>query len=236
MNYRLVVGLLLLAACREGVPGAQTSNAAQADSGVTIALVSDPARPPIDAAPPPLPATLAERLVLLRQDRLAAAADVIAARVGQRSPKMKLTTDEGVAVAGYLLTRISEMSRVRRLHAIMPHTTVELVRAVAERDVAPDEADRIASYLTRLVDHLAFSRLERFDINHSHVVGREWHEIDYSGEKMTWPAQAKYWSKQGVINFKKAEYIHRYFAHARKLPHFTRVYRPSREWGGFEGP
>ncbi|HEY5925820.1 MAG TPA: hypothetical protein VIV11_29235, partial [Kofleriaceae bacterium] len=112
------------------------------------------------------------------------------------------------------------------LHAVMPRSTVELARAAAERGVPLAEVDAIATYLVAVVAALDLERLETFDENHSHVTGREWHEIDYSGEGMTWQQQQADWSKQGVANFKTAKSIHAYFTGAEKLPHWKRVYRP----------
>jgi hypothetical protein len=179
---------------------------------------------------------LADALALLRSRGLDEVATVIDRRVRQKSPKMKLSRDQGLAVATYLVRRLPRMPRAGKLAGIMPHSTVELIRSIEERGVAPDEAERIAAYLARVVAHLRFARLEKFDINHSHVTGREWHEIDYSGEKMTWQGQKQYWSKKGVKSYKKAAYIHRYFAHAYELPHFARVYRPRGKWAGLAAP
>ncbi|HUH01459.1 MAG TPA: hypothetical protein VML75_05650 [Kofleriaceae bacterium] len=155
-----------------------------------------------------------------------AALAIIEERVRQSEPKMKLTPAAGAAAARYVDTHLDRSAALRRLHASMPHSTVELVRAIEERGVPAEEADRIARYLVHLVETLDFAKLRRFDINHSHVTGREWHEIDYTGEGMTWQGQQKYWSKKGVIDFKRAAYIHAYMTHAYRLPHFARVYAP----------
>jgi hypothetical protein len=73
---------------------------------------------------------------------------------------------------------------------------------------------------------LDFARLHVFDENHSHVTGREWPEIDYSGEGMTWQGQRAYWHPRGVESFKRAAFIHAYFVGAEPMPHWKRVYRP----------
>jgi hypothetical protein len=58
------------------------------------------------------------------------------------------------------------------------------------------------------------------------VTGRHWHEIDYSGEGMTWQGQQAEWSRQGVADFRTAASIHAYFVGAEPLPHWRKVYRP----------
>jgi hypothetical protein len=146
-------------------------------------------------------------------------------RVAQRSPKMKLT-DEQARAAVSALAAVGNRESFRALHAVMPRSTVELARAVADRGVPLDEADAIARYLVAVVKALDFERLDTFDENHSHVTGREWHEIDYSGEGMTWQQQKADWSPQGVENFKTARSIHAYFTGAERLPHWKRVYKP----------
>ncbi|MCB9754301.1 MAG: hypothetical protein H6713_30535 [Myxococcales bacterium] len=73
---------------------------------------------------------------------------------------------------------------------------------------------------------MELGNLAQLDENHSHVIGREWHEIDYTGERMTWQGQRDAWTPKGVLDFKRAIHIHRYFASASRLPYFTRVYRP----------
>ena len=110
--------------------------------------------------------------------------------------------------------------------AVMPRSTVELARAVGERGVALADADDIAAYLVRVTQALRFERLDRFDENHSHVTGRDWPDIDYTGEGMTWQSQKADWSPKGVVDFKKRAHIHAYFTGAEKLPHWDKVYRP----------
>jgi hypothetical protein len=178
------------------------------------------AAPPVDAAP----SSLEDALAALRTRQLAAAADVIAARVAQQKPKMRLTRDEALAAARALL----ELDRepFRALHAVMPRSTVELARAVRERGVTIEQADAIARYLVAVVRALDFERLAVFDENHSHVTGRDWPDIDYSGERMTWQSQRDDWSPRGVKSFKRATYIHAYFVGAERLPHWKKVYRP----------
>jgi hypothetical protein len=124
------------------------------------------------------------------------------------------------------LLALADRQPFRLLVTIMPRSTVELARAVRERGVPADEADAIAVYLIEVAHTLAIHRLATFDDNHSHVTGREWQEIDYTGENMTWQSQRDYWAPRGVVNFKRASYIHAYFVGAEKLPHWKKVYEP----------
>lgn len=183
--------------------------------------------PPPDAALPDaaLPQTLDDALAALRARGFGTSADAIARRVAQKLRKMKLTEDAALTAALALL-ELAEREPIRVLATVMPRSTVEIARAVRERGLPVEEADEIARYLARVVDVLELERLAVFDENHSHVTGREWHEIDYSGEGMTWQGQRDYWTPRGVRNFKRAEYIHAYFVGAELLPHWKRVYRP----------
>ncbi len=178
---------------------------------------------PLDAAD--APRTLDDALAMLRARGFGSAADVIARRVAQRQPKMRLSESEALAAATALL-ELADRESFRALVAVMPRSTVELARAVRERGVPVDEASAIARYLVHVATTLAFERLAVFDDNHSHVTGREWHEIDYTGENMTWQGQRDYWTPRGVRSFETAADIHAYFVGAEKLRHWKRVYRP----------
>ena len=164
-------------------------------------------------------------LAELRARDAEALAEVIERRVAQAAPKMKLTVGQGRAAAIATLA-VLDRTGVRELARVMPRSTVELARAVAERGVSLDELDRITAYLVRVVLALDFARLATFDENHSHVTGRDWHEIDYSGEAMTWQGQRASWLPKGVDSFKRAAFIHAYFVGAERLPHWRRVYKP----------
>ena len=205
----LALGLVL--AC-SGERAAQT-----VERHATVSTPADAALDAVRDAAVPALATL--------QARAPALADVIARRIAQRSPKMQLTAEQGEQVAAAVLAAIDRES-MQALARVMPRSAVELARAVRERGVAPEEADRIAGYLVRVVTAIEPERLATFDDNHSHVTGRDWHEIDYQGESMTWQGQRDAWTPKGVASFKRAEYIHAYFVGAEKLEHWKRVYRP----------
>lgn len=169
---------------------------------------------------------LDEALMQLRARGHGAAAVVLAARVRQAGPKMRLTREQARTVALALLRRLPAMPSAAALLDVMPRSAVELVRAVEERGLSPAEAERIAAYLIELVRTLKLGNLHQFDANHSHVIGRSWHEIDYSGEGTSWQARAAYWSRFGVKDFRRAIHLHRYFQAEERLPYFRRIYRP----------
>jgi hypothetical protein len=154
------------------------------------------------------------------------AAAVIARRVAQRSPKMKLDPAQGARAARAALRHFARSPQLRALESVMPRSAVELIRAIDERDLPAREADAIADYLEQLVEALDFARLDNFDRNHSHVTGRRWREIDYSGENMTWRRQKAYWAPRGVGDFRTVAHIDAYMRRAARMRHFTRVYRP----------
>lgn len=116
-------------------------------------------------------------------------ADIVAERVSQKRRKMKLTEDEAKLVAQELIEELPSLPRTRELLALMPKASIELVRSTRERGVARAEAERIASYLLEVRSQLAMDNPGPFDENCSHVVGREWQDIDYRDEGMTWQRQ-----------------------------------------------
>lgn len=153
------------------------------------------------------------------------AAESILRRTLQPQPKMRLTVPQAIAAAR-ATRQLATRPRFVALHVVMPRSTVELARAVAERGVTVEDAEAIAAYLVQLIDAVDFERLATFDENHSHVTGREWHEIDYTGEGMTWQSQQAYWAPRGVTSFERAAFVHAYMTGAEKLAHWQRVYRP----------
>lgn len=197
-----------------------------------------PSTPPsnVDDAPPARASADAPLDVMseLRARGYDEAARVIEVRVAQRKPKMKLAEEQGLAAAAAIVELDRES--LRELHAVMPRSTVELARAVRERGVSIEDADTIARYLVRVASVLSFERLATFDENHSHVTGRDWPDIDYTGEGMTWQGQRADWHPKGVIDFKRARHIHAYFVGAERLPHWKRVYRPRGVMRDVEAP
>jgi hypothetical protein len=174
-----------------------------------------------------VPRTYSSAMDTLRQNGLKQAAQILEGRVNQRSPKMKLTKAQALNAAGYLLADLEEMPNTTLLYYEMPRATIELVRAVHERGVKKQDAEEISSYLLRFIDSMDLGNLKQLDINHSHIIGREWEQIDYSGERLDPQKQKRNGQRMGVLSFKKALYIHRYFTHASKAGYFRKIYRPN---------
>jgi hypothetical protein len=205
-------------------PALGTSVADRVDPPALDAPAADVPAPAADA-PPPAPATTEEALALLERRGFERAAASIRRRLAQPRPKMKLAPGDALAAAVGLL-ELADRAPIARLEAVMPRSTVELARATRQRGLPRDEAERIAAYLAEVVRALDFQRLDAFDENHSHVTGRAWQDIDYSGEPMTWQSQQAYWAPRGVPHFKTRDAIHAYFTGAEPLPHWQQVYRP----------
>lgn len=127
-------------------------DAAQVDATAKVSKATD-AAPVIDVTSEALAddtKTFDELLASLREKGLGRAASVIDGRVKQESPKYDLSEDQAKAVAEYLLDDMPRMPHSRKLVDVLPRTTVELIRAVHERDVDGGEAEKIADYLVRL--------------------------------------------------------------------------------------
>lgn len=214
---------------REAAPAPAAHVAVRADAPAADATAAD--APAIDApaiaaeAPRPAPATLQEALGALARLGLDRAVAAIHRRLGQRRPKMKLEPRDAFAAAVGLLA-LADREPIARLAAVLPRSAIELARATLQRGLSRDEAEAIAAYLAEVVRALDFQKLETFDENHSHVTGRAWQDIDYSGEHLTWQSQQAYWAPRGVPHFKTREAIHAYFTGAERLPHWHKVYRP----------
>ena len=211
---RVLAALLLLGAVPSSAVAAPPRNPAASQGAASQRAGSQPA------------ARLEDALRALRAKGLGAAAGVLAARVAQRGPKMKLTPAEARVTAVALLRRLPRMPSARALHDVMPQSLVELIRAVEERGVPQGDAEALAAYLVRLARVLRCANLARLDSNHSHVIGRHWHEIDYTGEGTTWQARRDHWARFGVKDFRTASHVHKYFVAESKLGYFTRIYRP----------
>lgn len=163
---------------------------------------------------------------MLRSAGYAEIAGVIEARVSQSKPKMKLEPEQGVRIAGYVGEALPSMPEARALSQAMPKTVTELVRSTYERGVSTREAENMARYFSHLLDHLQPQNLAALDENCSHVVGREWHEIDYRGEPLSWERQKRTYAPQGIPHFKDAATLERFFRVESRAPYFDKVYRP----------
>jgi hypothetical protein len=185
---------------------------------------------PVDRSAKPVettPHTLEEALARARELGFVEAATVIETRVAQTKPKMKLEPDEGLHVARFVIEDFPALPDTVTLSRRMPKTAVELVRSVHERGVPASEAEAMARYMARLLDSLKPGRPEALDENSSHVIGREWHDIDYSGENLSWERQQKIYEPKGIPNFKEAATLERFFRVESAAPYFARVYVPA---------
>jgi hypothetical protein len=108
---------------------------------------------------------------------------ILEQRINQTTPKMKLTEAAVVTLEQFLNTKT--FIKIHQMQHFLPKTTLELLMAIRFGNLSSDEAESIAHYLNTLVESCQFQNIKAFDNNTSHIIGREWHEIDYSGEGMT---------------------------------------------------
>ena len=64
-----------------------------------------------------------------------------------------------------------------------------------------------------------------FDENCSHVVGREWQDIDYRDEGMTWQKQQAIHQPKGIAHFKDVANLRQFFQVESRAPYFQKLYR-----------
>ncbi len=139
---------------------------------------------------------------------------------------MRLSGEEGLRAASYLLEGLPVMPRVRALIGVMPKTCVELVRGVNERGVQAQDAESIADYLARMIDSMRLARVGTFDECCSHVLGRRWSQVDYSGESLDPRKQERFYSSRGVPDLLTAVHVRRYFAVESEMPYFKWIFNP----------
>lgn len=151
---------------------------------------------------------------------------ILQSRVAQTSHKMKLKESEAQSLENYIQRTHFDFLYLSTLQSLMPKTTTELWMATYKRGLDKNEADKMADYLMREVKFYKFKNLPAFDNNTSHIIGREWHEIDYSGENMTWTKQKKKYAPYGISNFKSLACLKKFFPVESKLPYFNKIYQP----------
>lgn len=151
---------------------------------------------------------------------------ILIGRISQQKPKMKLSLAEANSFGVFLDTLQPEPQELMRLQQTLPKTTLELLMSIQKRDVSLDEAQRMGSYLETVIADYKLQNITAFDENTSHIIGREWHEIDYSGENMTWQNQQKKYAPFGITNFKTLENLVKFFEVESKLPYFNKLYKP----------
>lgn len=172
------------------------------------------------------PKTLEEALSRVRAAGYAEPAVVIESRVAQTKRKMKLEANEGLRVARYVAEDFPTMPETVSLSRSMPKTAVELVRSVHERGVSPDEAEKMARYMARLSESLKPKNHAALDENTSHVIGRDWEDIDYRDENLDGAQQKRIYTAKGVAHFKDAATLEHFFRIESKVPYFAKVYQP----------
>jgi len=151
---------------------------------------------------------------------------ILKSRLTQTSLKMKLRPKEVTSFISFLKTLTIPTPELSNLQKILPKTTLELLMAVHTRGLALTEAEKMAHYLKDIVEKFKFKNSKAFDENTSHIIGREWHEIDYSGEGMTWQKQRLKYLAYGVVHFKSLEYLEKFFPVESQLPYFKKAYHP----------
>ena len=139
---------------------------------------------------------------------------------------MKLTPEQGSFAESYIRMELPRSPALLALAASMPKTTIELARAVHERGVSRQDADGIAAYLLRMLGSMRISRLDKFDECCSHVLGRRWGQIDYSGEGIDWRKQERFYSSKGAPDLLTEEHVRSYFAVESKMPYFRKIFSP----------
>lgn len=154
---------------------------------------------------------------------------VLQIRVEQTIPKMKLSETKARNLEIYLQTLHFNFKYLTLLQIQMPKTTVELLMATYDRGLNKNEADKMADYLTQQIHCFKFRNLPAFDNNTSHIIGREWHEIDYAGEGMTWKKQKEKYAPYGITDFKSLNNLKKFLPVESKLPYFNKIYQPMQE-------
>jgi len=155
---------------------------------------------------------------------------ILVARVNQSKLKMKLNKEQALSFVSFLGKLETPLPRLIALEKVLPKTTVELLIAVHERGLALEEAEKMAAYLEWFLRQAKFQNRSAFDENTSHIIGREWQEIDYAGENMTWEKQRSKYFPYGVTNFKTEENLRKFFKLESRLPYFNKIYRPEKNF------
>lgn len=150
---------------------------------------------------------------------------VITDRENQTSLKMKLSKEKAKSLINYLNTlKPNELVELQALQKTLPKTSTELLFAIATRDLDKAEAEKMAAFMQKVPAQYQIQKMSYFDENTSHIIGREWHEIDYSGEGMTWQVQKAKYKPYGITNFKTLSNLEKFFQVESRLPYFYKVY------------
>ncbi len=158
-------------------------------------------------------------------DRWQSFKPILQARHGQSENKMKLDRLELISFMIFLEDLDSAVPELEKLQYLMPRTALELLRAVSSREVDLSEAEAIASFMKAVPNTYGITNIAYFDENTSHIIGRDWSEIDYGGEGMTWQEQQLKYEPYGITSFKTLENIARFLSVESKLPYFYGAYK-----------
>ena len=208
-------------------PAAEAARDRHSDRPPPPVVAAEPAKtaappPPADAPPTP---QFAQAEARLRGAGWPGLADILAQRVAQSRRKMKLSEEEAARACVELIEELPTMPDARQLLESMPKATIELVRSVRERGVAKSDAESMAEYLLQARASLAMDNPGPFDENCSHVIGRDWADIDYRDEGMTWQKQQAIYAPMGVAHFKDVANLQRFFRIESQAPYFRKLYR-----------
>lgn len=146
-------------------------------------------------------------------------------RVNQTKQKMKLSPQIKDEFEEFLLKSKEDFPHIKTLKNILPKTSLELLMGIRFREVDPIEAEKIAQYIREVAEGFDFENPGAFDENTSHIIGRYWNEIDYTGEGMTWQKQKQNYMKYNITNFRTFENIQKFFPVESKLPYFKKIYK-----------
>ncbi len=103
-------------------------------------------------------------------------------RVKQTKQKMKLSESTAYGFEKFLLKSKEDFQHIKSLQNILPKTSLELLMGIRFRKVDAIEAEKIAQYIKEIATGFNFENPGAFDENTSHIIGRYWNEIDYTGE------------------------------------------------------
>ena len=140
---------------------------------------------------------------------------------------MKLQESEAKSLEHYINQTHFNFFYLSKLQFLMPKTTTELFMATYKRNLNKSEAEKMAHYLITEFKYYKFKNAPAFDNNTSHIIGREWYEIDYAGEGMTWKKQKEKYAPYGISNFKTLNCLKKFFPVESKLPYFNKTYQPT---------
>ncbi|WP_299494252.1 hypothetical protein [uncultured Shewanella sp.] len=150
---------------------------------------------------------------------------ILCTRLTQPQQKMKLTKNQVNHFVGFLWSVDIPVPELFALSKVLPKTTLELLRSVELRGVSLSDAEDMAKYLVNVPELYSIHNIAFFDENTSHIIGRQWHEIDYSDEGLSWQQQQKTYAAYDITNFKSVANLKKFFQVESTLPYFKEAYQ-----------